>query len=122
MVKTGKNTKIEHTPLDEDLLLKINENIPTKTCAAHPILLIYIENITKNVNKGFEEIAVKIDPINDYIEELAIERKANEQVENTEAKVQKKWEIKRNTILPIIVILLGAITCVIGLFTFLRGH
>lgn len=121
-MKTKTERKLEYSPLDEELLHQINENIPAKTCAAHPILLIYIKNITKNVNKGFQDINEKIDPINDYIENLAIERKANEQVEKEEVKAEKKWEIKRNTILPIIVILLAFITCLIGIFTYLRGH
>lgn len=123
MTKTRKSKpKTEHTPLDEDLLHTINENIPAKTCAAHPILLIYMENITKNVNKGFQNINDKIDPIHDYIEEVTIERKASEEIEIKEIKVEKKWEIRRDTILPIIMILLVLITVVMGIFTYLRSQ
>jgi uncharacterized membrane protein YvbJ len=123
MIKTERSKpKLEHTPLDEELLHQINENIPAKTCAAHPILLIYIKNITKNVNEGFQEINDKIDPINDYFENLAIAEKASEQVEKDEIKTEKKWEIKRNKILPIVMMLLFMITVIIGIFTFLRGH
>lgn len=116
-----KPNKTEHTIIDEDLLHIINENIPAKTCAAHPILLVYIKNITKNVNQGFKEINEKIDPISDYITEAGIEKKADEQVENKEVKAEKKWEIKRDHVLQIIIVLLGIMAGFIGLFTFIRG-
>lgn len=130
------NKPKKHTPLDEDLLHTINENIPAKTCAAHPILLIYMENITKNVNQGFQDITDKIDPITDYIENLANEQKAsgidvidikreidlikgkaadvNKEEDKYEIREDKQFEIHRDTILRIVGISVPALITIIG--------
>jgi TolA-binding protein len=139
MKKTGR-TKKEHTPLDEDLLHTINENIPAKTCAAHPILLIYMENITKNVNQGFQDITDKIDPINEYIENLSNEQKAtridvsdikreidtikgkaadiNKEADKYEIREDKEFEIRRDTTLRLLAIGVPISITIIGFLLF----
>ena len=69
MIPTKKDIQRKHLKnvSDDELLHKINENLHANVCDAHPLMIMYIQNVSTNMKEGFQEIHEQLDPVVEYV-------------------------------------------------------
>ena len=90
---------------ENNFLNEISKNLPDKVCAAHSLMLLYIQDNKDNTNKRFDDLDKKIDPIVAYVIQTKIEKEAQDKVDEKEAKeldALEKKEVERENALNIL--------------------